>query len=79
MRLVPQYPMTEICGWSLSDLTHCHCSISSLLIADRHRDSRRNNMSFICSAVIQYLQESDFVNVLGVNCNVRFGETGNRR
>ena len=50
-------PMSEICSaCSLSNLIHCHGSISSLLIADRHSDSRRNNMSFICSAVIQYLQ-----------------------
>ena len=32
--------MTEIRGWSLSDLIHCHGSMSSLFIADRHSDGR---------------------------------------
>ena len=37
-------PMSEICGWSLSDLIHCHGSMSSLLITDRHSDGRRISM-----------------------------------
>ena len=45
-------PMAEICGWSLSDLIHCHGFISSLLIADRHSDSRRNNMSFMSYSLL---------------------------
>ena len=61
-------PMSEICDRSLSDLIHY--LISSLLIADRHSDNRRNNMSLICSAVIQYLQQSDFVSL---GCELQCG------